>query len=303
MNKQTGNDPVKTDQAETDQVGNEQANRFAVDVNEANFTQMVVENSMQVPVLVDFWAPWCQPCQSLMPMLAALAEEYQGGFLLAKVNTEEQQALAAHFGIRSIPSLKLFFQGQMVEEIEGVQPESAFRQLLDKYVVRESDGALAQAQEYLAAGDSDAAYATLMAAQQQDPSNQQVLAAVGDMAVDRGEIETAETVAKLLEGEAGEALTAKLAVIKQLSDAPAEADLLQRLEADPNDSEAIHLLAVRHIAEGKVEQGMEALLQLMKRDPSYGDDAARKAMLEAFQALGSNPLVGRYRRAMFAQLH
>lgn len=276
---------------------------WAFDVGEADFAQLVVENSMQVPVLVDFWAPWCQPCQGLMPMLAALADDYQGGFLLAKVNTEEQQALASHFGIRSIPTLKLFFQGQVVEEIQGAQPESAFRELLDKYVVRESDAAISQAEALLASGDNEAAWATLLAAQQQDPSNQRVLAAVGNMAIDRGELDTAETVAQHLQGEAGEALKAKIGVSKQLSDAPDEAELLKRLQDNPNDSEAIHLLALRHIALGNIEQGLDALLDLMRRDREYGDDAARKAMLDVFQSMGDDPRVGRYRRAMFAAMH
>ena len=104
-----------------------------------NFQHLVLEKSINTPVLVDFWADWCQPCQTIMPMLAKLADEYGGKFELAKVNADEEQELAAHFGIKSLPTMKLFYQGQIVDERLGAVPESDIRAMLDKHIVSESD--------------------------------------------------------------------------------------------------------------------------------------------------------------------
>ena len=133
---------------------------YIIDVTRENYAQ-IMEASFEVPVLIDFWASWCQPCQVLMPVLAKLADEYQGKFLLGKLNTEEEQEIAAQFGIRSIPNVKLFRDGQPVDEFLGALPESAVREFLDRHVARESDAQIAQARERLLAGDVDPAMEAL----------------------------------------------------------------------------------------------------------------------------------------------
>ncbi len=114
-------------------------------VNAQNFQSVVLENSLKVPVLVDFWADWCQPCKTLMPLLAKLAEEYGGKFILAKVNSEEEQELAGHFGIKSLPTMKLFVDGQIVGEKMGALPESEIRAFIDQYITSESDSLMQSA--------------------------------------------------------------------------------------------------------------------------------------------------------------
>ena len=114
---------------------------FTVEVTRDNYAQLM-QASFEVPVLMDFWADWCQPCHMLMPVLARLAEEYQGKFLLAKLNTEQEQEIAAQFGIRSIPTCKLFVDGQPVDEFMGALPEQGVRQFLDKHITREPNPAV-----------------------------------------------------------------------------------------------------------------------------------------------------------------
>jgi putative thioredoxin len=122
-----------------------------------NFTVQVIEKSEKVPVLVDFWAEWCAPCKMLLPILNKLVEEYQGQFILAKVNSDEQQELAAQYGIRSIPALKLFRHGKVVEEMTGVQSESVLREMIDRHRDRPADKLREQASAAHLAG---AAYST-----------------------------------------------------------------------------------------------------------------------------------------------
>jgi len=145
------------------------------EIDESNYEQIVLQGSHDVPVLLDFWASWCQPCQILMPVLAKLVEEYQGRFILAKINTEEQQEIASRFGIHSIPTVKLFRDGQPVDEFAGALPESEIRAFLDRHMPRASDGSVVQAEERLHAGDPEGALALLSQAREDDPGNPRVL--------------------------------------------------------------------------------------------------------------------------------
>lgn len=136
-----------------------------------NFQQLVLEKSMAKPVLVDFWADWCQPCQTIMPMLTKLAEEYGGKFELAKVNADAEQELAAHFGIKSLPTMKLFYQGQLVDERMGALPESEIRAMLDKHIVSETDQLMQAAMSAYQQGQTEAALEMLNQALAKDPDN------------------------------------------------------------------------------------------------------------------------------------
>lgn len=280
---------------------------FIIDVTRENF-QQIMEASFKVPVLLDFWAGWCQPCQVLMPILARLADEYQGQFLLGKLNTEEEQEIAARFGIRSIPTVKLFRDGQAVDEFMGAVPERAVREFLDRHVARESDVQVAQAFDLLAAGDADGAIALLTEAGKADPDNPRVTLALAETQAATGDLASAEsTLSNLPVGEQDKpevaALRNRLFFEGQLAGAPAAGELEARLAADPGDHQALLQLALRKVIEQDYETAMELLLQLMKKDRQFGDDAGRRGLLKVFELLGNDPRVSRYRSRMASLLH
>ena len=281
---------------------------YIIEVTEDNYQQAVVEQSYQTPVLVDFWASWCQPCQMLMPVLAGLAESYGGKFILAKVNTEEQQGLAAQFGIRSIPTVKLFRNGQAVDEFAGALPESEIRAFLDRHIPRESDAQVDQARELLLQGNSDAALELLERAKASDPGNVRVDIALAQAHAASGDAEQALEILDTLPLDAQDDAEVKrlkgvLHYESLLSSAPSEEELERRLAGDENDSEARHLLAAHKVVKQEYEGALELLLDLMRRDRNYGDDAARKEMLRIFDLLGEDPLVARYRSRMMNLLY
>ena len=280
---------------------------FIIEVTRENF-QRVMEASFKVPVLLDFWASWCQPCLMLTPVLTKLAEEYQGKFLLGKLNTEQEQEIAARFGIRSIPDVKLFRDGQPVDEFLGALPERAVRQFLDRHVARESDAQLAQALERLAAGDADGAIALLDQARKADPDNPRVALTLARAQAATGDIAAAETTLDGLPADEQQrpevaSLRSRLFFEGQVSGAPTASVLQARLEADPGDHEARYQLALRSVLDEDYETAMELLLELMQNARGFGDDAGRRGLLKVFELLGDDPRVHQYRRRMASLLH
>jgi putative thioredoxin len=282
---------------------------YIFDVTVENFKQVVLQNSMNRPVLVDFWAEWCNPCKMLMPALAKLVDEYAGKFILAKVNTEQEQQLAAHFGIRSIPCVKLFLNGQMADEFLGALPEAEIRHFIDKYIPRESDGLLAQAEQLLLQGDAEGAGALIRQAAQADPSSARVMLTNARYLATLGRLDEAEQQLQALpEDERNKpevaSMLARIQFDRTSADSPPAEALEQRLHDNPADSEAMHLLAQHRIMQNDHEGALELLLKLMQQDREYGDDVARKDMLRIFELLGGQgDLVKRYRNRMFNLMH
>jgi len=280
---------------------------FIVDVTRENY-QQVMETSFKVPVLLDFWASWCQPCHMLMPTLAKLAEEYEGRFILGKLNTEEEQEIAAQFGIRSIPNVKLFRDGLPVDEFMGALPESAVREFLERHVARESDTTVIEAREQMLSGNVDAAIARLTEAREADPDNPRITLALAEALATGGDVAAAEAI---LDGlPANEQVRPEVTLLKnqlyftgKAAGAPETAELESRLETHPDDHEARLQLAMRKVTEKDYDTAMELLLELMRKDRSWGDDAGRNALLKVFELLGDDPRVGQYRRRMASLLH
>ena len=282
---------------------------YIVTVTAANFEAVVIDGSFDRPVLVDFWADWCAPCKGLMPVLAKLADAYAGKFILAKVNTEEEQALAAHFGIRNLPTVQLFKSGQVVDQFMGALPEGQVREFLDRHLPQPGDGLLAQAQDLMAAGDLKRAAVLIEQARTQDPANARVALAQVQLTAAQGDLSGAATLLERLPLELAQdpevaALRGQLGFAQALVGAPAPVDLTRRLAADPNDSEAAYLLAAHRVLAGDFEGALEGLLALMKRDRTYGEDAARKGMVAVFDLLGGQgELVSRFRARMMTALY
>lgn len=285
---------------------------YITEVTEENFQSVILDGSMQQPVLIDFWASWCQPCQALMPLLAKLADEYQGKFILAKINTEEQQAIAAQFQIRSIPAVKLVYQGKLVDEFAGALSESEVRAFLDKHIPHEAsegENAIEQAYTLLMQGESDQAAVLIQQVLEAEPTNPQAIVAFAKLKATLGDMSAATEALDSLPREEQDkpevaAMRAQMLFDKVASEAPAIEDLNAMLLADEKNSEARYQLAAQLVMQGQLETALEHLLVLMRSDREYEDDAARKAMIQVFDILGGDhPITKTYRTRMFNYLY
>lgn len=282
---------------------------FAFDVSIEEFEAKVLIPAETVPVVVDFWAPWCEPCKVLKPMLEKLAEEYKGRFILAKVNSDESPELAQHFGVRSIPSVKVLFQGQLVDEFNGAIPESQIRAFLDRIALPEGPEQInlrEQAAALVAEGKLDDALAILVQASQATPQDQAIQLDAVDVLMQLGRKDEAK---QLLAGDyanepdRANALRARLALLDGAADtAPLEA----RLAANADDHAARLELAKAYAAQSRFREALEAALEVVRRDRFFDEGAGRKAILALFEALSGeqyDDLVREFRRKLSAALN
>ena len=280
-----------------------------IDVTEADFDNQVLAASRERPVLVDFWATWCGPCQSLMPVLQKLAEDYQGAFLLAKVEIDQNPGLAARYGVRSVPTVKLLRNGEVVDEFMGALPESAIREFLDRHVEKESDRQMQAARDLFDQGNVDAALEKMRAILEADPANARNFLRYAEALVEAGRLDQAREQLDALpldwqDRPEARSLRARLELEKTLADAPPREELEKRLEADPGDKDALYLSAMRALEAGDHDTAIDRLLQLLMRDRHYGDDIARRTLLQIFDMLGDeDERVQQGRRRLAMALH
>lgn len=281
---------------------------WVVDVSEADFEREVVERSKAVPVVIDFWAPWCGPCRALGPMLEKLARERQGQFVLAKVNTEECQRLAAAFRIEVLPSVKAVRDGQIVLEFEGLLPEPAVREFLDRVCPSEAQRQARQARDLEAANPAEAEAIYRRVLQGERPPD---AARVGlaRLLLARGQdAEAAELLRHVPPGgeEAAEVdrLTAVLFLREHARDFGDEAALRRRLAADPEGAEVRYHLGSVVAAAGRYPEALELLLSAAERDKKLANAKVREVMVTVFRVIGMrSELAEQYRDKLRSVLY
>jgi putative thioredoxin len=282
---------------------------YVFDASADNFNRLVLENSHKGPVLVHFWTPKAGPCFVLMPRLVRLATEYGGKFLLVMLNAEELPALARRFGVNSVPTVKFFWRGEVAHTIHGADPDSSFRQVLDRFI----------------AGDAHRAHALGVAAWRAGKVDEARMLLANAALAEPEDLTIARDLAKLLwsEGEGGQALKlldslppdargapalahlyAHLSLAESARTAPDRAALEARVAGAPDDLDARYQLAGRRLADDDFDGAMAELLAIARSDRGFRHDIGRASLLALFDLLGSaHPLTQRYRRALSESLH
>ncbi len=285
------------------------SNSHVFDASLPSFEQDVILRSKETPVLVDFWASWCGPCKSLGPILEKLAAEFAGGFLLAKVDVDKEQQLAAYFQIKSVPTVMLVKDGQIVDGFPGALPEGQLREFLKHHGVEPRPEPLEPelASSEPEAADPHAEVVRLRAAVQANPDQDELKLQLALALLQTGAVADAET---LLDGLPANLATDERAVRARttvgfaalLRDAPPRQPLEAAIAADPGDLRARHLLGVRLLVEGEPQAALEQFLEMLRRDRSYSDQLPRRTLIDAFRVIDDADLVGTYRRRMASLL-
>ena len=276
------------------------------DVDQQSFEADVLQASLTTPVLVDFWATWCEPCKTLGPMLEKLAAEYNGAFRLGKVDVDTQQELAGMFGIRSIPTVVLVKDGQVLDGFAGVLPESQLREFLSRHV-QPLEAPAEPAEEEAVQETPEQAINRLQQAIATGPDQPELkldlaLALMHAGQIAAAEAELAALPANLATDARAVRLRSELDLAHALKDAPALAELQQRVQADDSDWAARDQLGVRLLLEGDADAGLEQFLLILQKARDWNDGQAKKRLLAAFATLDDAELVGRYRRRMASLL-
>lgn len=277
------------------------------EIDQQSFESEVLQASMDTPILVDFWATWCEPCKSLGPILEKLAAEFNGAFRLGKVDVDAQQELAAMFGIKSIPTVMLVKDGQVLDGFAGALPEGQLREFLARHVQPlEGEPAAVDSTES-AVEAPEAAINRLQQAIATEPAKAELklelaLALMRAGQSDAAQVELDALPANLATDARAVRLRSELELAHTLKDAPTLAALQQRVQADPADWEARDQLGVRLLLEGDPEAGLEQFLTILQKARDWNDGQAKKRLLAAFATLEDAELVGRYRRRMASML-
>jgi putative thioredoxin len=278
------------------------------DSTTGTFEQDVLERSKTVPVLVDFWAPWCAPCRVLKPILEKLAVEFAGRFALAKVNTDENPEIATRYGVRGIPNVKAFVDGALVDEFTGALPESGVRGFLEGLVPSESEKLRRAAAAALAQGDVSNAEAALREAIALDPANLDARVDFAALLLARDDYAGAEAqlgeVPDDVRDDRSNAIAAKVALWKRGQSLPDLATLEAQVDARPEDLDARLGYADRLAAAGRFRAALDQLIEVVRRDRGERRERARKTVLALFGLAADQPdLVGEYRRKLAGALY
>ncbi len=279
-----------------------------VDITLQNAQQYLIDESRVRPVLVDFWADWCAPCKALMPILEKLANEYNGAFLLAKVNADQQQEIAGQFGVRSLPTVVVMKDGQPVNAFQGAQPETAIRRLLDEYLPKPWDLKLQQAQEAIEAGDLANALSLLRLAHEESGQRSDIGMMMAQVLLMMNRGDEAGAVLKAIPMKDHDAvyqqLVAQVELQQEAAKTPEIQELEERLNADPDNLELAYELAVQFSQHQFQREALVLLLDLLRKDVNFREGGAKKIYLDILATLGKgDPLAVEYQRKIYNLLY
>ena len=277
-------------------------------VDQTNAQQILVEESFNRPVLVDFWADWCEPCKQLMPLLERLADEYAGAFLLAKINADEQQGIAGQLGVRSLPTVMLFKDGQPIDGFTGAQPETAIRELLQKHLPSPWDAKITEATDLLDQGHTAEAVALLRAAWEESNRLLEVTLAYAGALLEANRLDDAEAVlneVRLVDRDAvHEQLMAQIELKREAGKSPEVEALEADLEANPDSHDVRAKLAVQLTTGGQYREALEHLLHVLRIDRDWNNGEAKRLYLDTIASIGKgDPLAAEYQRKLFSILY
>jgi putative thioredoxin len=297
--------------------GSAGAGDLVKDTNTASFRADVLDASMQVPVIVDFWAPWCGPCKQLGPIIEKAVKDARGAVKLVKINVDENQELAAQMRIQSIPAVYAFFQGRPVDGFVGAQPESALKQFIQKLAKLGAgeqgpspiDEALEHAEAALKEGDHEAASAIFAQILEHEPDNVKALGGMARCCIAVGELDQAKHfLSQVPAARANDPAIVGARAQIELAEAGQKAagqsqELRARVDANPKDFEARFALAQALFAGGDREGGVDQLLEIIRMNRAWNEEAARKELVKFFEAMGpTDPLTLSARRRLSSLL-
>jgi putative thioredoxin len=281
---------------------------YIVNVTMANAKQMLIDESFQRPVVVDFWADWCAPCKTLMPLLEKIANEYAGQFLLAKVNCDEEQRIAQQFGVRNLPTVMVMKDGQPADGFVGAQTETAIREMLEKFLPKPWDLQLQQAREAVAAGDYGTAMALLQHAYADSRKRADIGLELAGVLVAMKRFDEAQAQLDLIKladrDQRYHQLMAQLELQREAAKTPEIRALEERRNNAPDDLETAYLLALQYSQNQQHREALDLLIEILRRDKQFRDGGARKSLLDIIAVLGNaDPLAKEYQRKLFSLMY
>ena len=279
-----------------------------VDITLENAKALLIEESFKRPVVVDFWADWCAPCKSLMPVLEKLANEYAGAFLLAKVDTEEQHMISAQFGIQSLPTVMVIKDGQPVDGFMGALPEIQVRQVLEKHLPKSWEKPLEEATQLIAEQKYQDALPLLRQAYDESKGLASIACLIAQCHIEMNRLDNAEAILATIKMADQDALYEQLQAQILLKKAAAKTPELAALETayaeNPDDLNIRYSLALQLNNESQHREALSHLLEILRRDRAFADGAVRKSFNDIVAALGKgDPLAIEFQRKLFTLLY